>query len=121
MGIEVTVSGDRDLRSALDRLTGRMKTKMSEAVRAEADAVADDERALVPVATGALQAGIDVRSTGEHSAEVGIFDDDLYYAIFVEWGRARAAAQPFATPSAEQSRSRWPSRAADAGKEAAGG
>lgn len=120
-GMNITVDGGNDVKAALSRLTGRMNTTLAEAVQAEAEAVADDERSSVPVRTGELRSGIQVRSTGALSAEVGIFDEALIYAIWIEWGRSRASAQPFATPAAEQSRQRWPSRAAQAGKEAAGG
>lgn len=116
MGIKV--KGERKVLAALDRVGEDARARLSAAVGDQADEISRDEQTRVPVATGALRAGITARQTGELTAEVAIYDPKLKYAIWIEWGRKRAAAQPFATPSAELARNRWPRRAGDAVKDA---
>lgn len=114
----ITVEGGREVAEALRNASNEIVKAAARAVRAEAEAVADTERELVPYISGDLHDGITVRQVGALAAEVGIYDSELIYAIWIEWGRSSASAQPFATPASEQSRQRWPSRAADAVREA---
>lgn len=110
--MSVTIDGVSDVLDALDRIRTDTAAASSDAARQEAEQVADDERGLVPVLSGDLQDGIEVRQIGETSYEVGIYNPALIYGIWIEWGRQSAPAQPFATPAAEQSRARFPSAAA---------
>lgn len=112
--MSIDVSGAAAAVAALRKIPGSVSAGLAQAVHDEAAEIRRDEQAAVPVRTGELQAGIEVRSLGVLSAEVGIFDPDLFWAIWIEWGRSSAVAQPFATPAAEQARVRWPNRAADA-------
>jgi HK97 gp10 family phage protein len=50
------------------------------------------------VDTGAMRSSIHAEMTGELTAEVGVGVD---YAVHVEYGTSRAAAQPFMTPAAD--------------------
>lgn len=118
--MSITINGAAQAVAALGGVEGRLREALAEAVVAEAGEVQTDEQAIVPVASGALQSGIEVTSTGELSAEIGVNDHDLIYAIWVEWGRSNAAAQPFATPAAELSRARWPQRVVDTVQKAVG-
>lgn len=104
-----TVQGIAQLKAALDTTQKEIETAARSAIAAEAQAIRTDERAFVPVLTGELQAGIEARVDGL-TAEVGIWDTKLWWAIFIEWGRSSAAAQPFATPAAEIARRRFPQR-----------
>lgn len=112
--MSVTIDGVDDVKAALDQLRTTTVDASGEAARREADRVADDERGLVPVLSGDLRDGIEVRQTGDTSFEVGIYDLDLFYGVFIEWGRGggRVPAQQFATPAAERSRIRFPAAAA---------
>jgi len=62
-----------------------------------AEKVAADARRLVPVKTGALKKSIEVKKSkykdGGHVVVAG--GGDLFYASFVELGRAGALANPF--------------------------
>lgn len=117
----ISVSGGNHVRAALGKVGPAVRRELAAAVRTEADDIRANEQSNVPVASGDLQAGIDVRQTGDLSAEVGVYDPELIYAVWIEWGRSSAPAQPFATPAAEQARARWPSRAATAVKKGAEG
>lgn len=112
--IGATVRGKRDLRAGVDRVVDNVAAELDDAVRAEARDVLIDELDLVPVETGELLAGIEVwfdRESGDLVAFVGIRDTDLYWAVWIEWGRKNAAAIPFATPASELARKRWPKHA----------
>jgi HK97 gp10 family phage protein len=84
---------------ALDTAIRRLEA-VQEIVAKYANAIAEDARRLVPVKTGALQRSITVHLEGlvaEISAGEG-----LTYAAAVEYGTARAAAQPFLRPAFER-------------------
>lgn len=108
----MTVRGTPELIAALETKQAEIVAAAEAAVAAEARAVHQDERSFVPVLTGELQEGIEARVSGL-TAEVGIWDTDLFWAIWIEWGRKNAAAQPFATPAAELARVRFPQRLED--------
>lgn len=93
----------RELGAAMDRAAAAAAEGVAAGLALTAEAAASVERTLVPVDTGGLRDGIKVKysSTGQ-SAQVGIWDPDLYYALFVEWGTTIRPAVPFATPAAEQ-------------------
>lgn len=112
-------SGIRELKRALDRFEAALHDEIERAVVDEADAVRDDERTRVPVLTGELRDGIEVRRLGALHAQVGIFDSDLFWAVWIEWGRQNAPAQPFAVPAAEAARRRFPRRVEQAARRAA--
>jgi HK97 gp10 family phage protein len=67
--------------------------------------VADDMRSLAPVDTGALRDSIDETSNG---VEVGVD-----YGVYVEYGTAHNAPQPFTVPAISRN---IKSAAADAGR-----
>lgn len=115
----MTVSGGSNVIAALGKVEEEVRAALAAAVQVEARSVQADEQQAVPVATGALQSGITVRQVSELAAEIGIYDPDLIYAIWIEFGRSSAAAQPFATPASELSRNRWPQRAGEAAGRAA--
>lgn len=113
----MTVKGLAQLEQAFRQKADQVEAALTGAVAAEAHDIRDDERRSVPVVTGATRAGIEARVDGL-KAEVGIWNPDLYHAVFIEWGRKNAPAQPFATPAAELARTRWPSRAEAAVRQA---
>ena len=83
-----------------------IKPTLEEAVERTANQVADVERQLVPVDTGALQATIRVEDGATPLARKVIAGDEaagVDYAPAVEYGtdHANYPAQPFVTPAAE--------------------
>lgn len=111
MSLYLRVNGIKDLNATLSRLSADAERMIADAVSDEANEIRDDERRMVPVATGELRSGIRARESGHLEAEIGIWDRALYWAPWIEWGRSNAAAQPFATPAAQRAKKRWPKRA----------
>lgn len=103
--------GIRALQRVCRDFPDEVEKAMAAAVVAEVRDIWDDERSWVPVVSGELQGGIRIRYDDDLHATVGIFDPALFWAVWIEWGRKNAKAQPFATPAAEAARRRWPRRA----------
>lgn len=105
---EIDPGSLREIEGALEAAGKDAVAAVAAGVRRTAEAAAELERSLVPVRTGALRGGITVRysETGA-SAQVGIWDPELYYALFVEWGTSTHPAHPFGTPAAEEASTRF--------------
>lgn len=110
MSVRIAVGGSSRVQADLRALAATVPEALADALTDELDAIALDERRLVPVDTGELRRGIAVRRRSPHRGEVGIFDPDLWWAVFVEWGRRNAAPRPFVIPARELARRRWPAR-----------
>lgn len=82
---------------------------VEDAVAEAAGSIRDDARKLVPQDTGTLHANI-VANVTSMSAEIGVFDKDVFYGQFVEFGTSKQRAQPFMTPAAEMERKRFVNR-----------
>lgn len=109
----MTTPQGRRLGQALDRLFDDLERELTRDVVEEADQIVDDERSWVPVLTGELQSGIEAKTSTLGSnprARVGVFDDRLWWAIYIEYGRKNADAQPFVLPAYMASRRRFPRR-----------
>lgn len=119
IGDELVISAEADgldeLRNAIGKVTDEVRDAIVDAARAEAQQILADERALVPVLTGELHDNLEVwfdtGADGNVSVSIGLRNSELFWAVFIEWGRSSAAAQPFATPASESARKRWPARA----------
>lgn len=113
--IDAKVAGLEQLEAQARQLERKVADAVGDAAKLEAREVLADERKLVPVLTGELRDGLEVwldtDKTGAVTASVGIRNGELFWAVFIEWGRSSAAAQPFATPASELARKRWPKRA----------
>lgn len=86
----------------IPQMPALVKAASARGVQRAAEQVADLARQLSPVDTGALRGSIrvepsapDVRMYVKAGGRGGVD-----YAAFVEYGTARAAAQPFLTPAA---------------------
>ncbi|MCI0687123.1 MAG: HK97 gp10 family phage protein [Sporichthyaceae bacterium] len=111
---KVKIRGLRELQRVLDRLAGDVRDAAADAVREAAEAVQRREQATVATDTGTLRDGIEIRYSDDgRTAEVGVFDPDLYYAEFVEYGTSTAPEQPFARPAAEAARTEFPGTVTD--------
>lgn len=107
----IKVTGTDKLQAQLDQLSDKARKRLQEAVAEAADTVRDDARRRAPRDTGRLQNSIRVDPAADGlSAKVGPQDNDAFYAIWVEWGRKNAPAQPFMTPASELERARFAKR-----------
>lgn len=77
-------------------------------VQQTAEAIAQEAQRLVPVDTGALRTSIEVFGAGGSGARTVEAGQGLDYAAFVEYGTAKAPAQPFMTPAAARHRADLP-------------
>lgn len=94
----MTVSVSLNL-SRLRRVLQGEKAAIDRGARAYADAVADLAEQLAPVDTGALRESIHVED-GDVDGSYKVVAS-VPYAVYVEYGTAHAAAQPFLTPAAQ--------------------
>lgn len=103
----VSIEGLAELSAKLDIVAMKARAAAAEAVREEVNAVESDAKELVPVDTGAAQAGI----VGEAGALDGTVSATARHSKFIEQGTYKDPSQPFMAPAAERSRIRWPARA----------
>ena len=95
------------IRQAKGDVTGALK----QAVGEELHAIATDQRMTAPRGkTGQLVAGI---TTDQPRDLAGRVTQRTVYAIWIEFGRKSAPAQPYIVPSAESARPRFPRRVVD--------
>jgi HK97 gp10 family phage protein len=82
-------------------LVARVEAGTRVAVQSAANQIFTRSKSTVPVDTGALRASARVKPAsgfaGQYTAEV-LFDQ--YYAVFVELGTRKMAAQPYLVPAA---------------------
>jgi HK97 gp10 family phage protein len=88
----------------LDKLFAQLeKIADLDLVSAEIDAVnvfAEEARNLVPVDTGALQITIGVEVEGD-TVNLVAGNEDVNYALYVEMGTIKMAAQPYMRPAVD--------------------
>lgn len=89
--IKVEISGFAET----DAVLSSIRADVADAVRKAAEAVAEEARRMCPVDTGALRNSITVSSDGSRAEVVAGKD----YAVFVEFGTYKTAAQPFLVPA----------------------
>lgn len=111
---------------AIDRMPDEVAKAIEPALMKSADEIANQQRALVPVQTGALRDSIAVTGPGEttpdhsqpggsttvpkNSAVVTAGDTDARYAHLVEFGTPTAQASPYFWPAYRLLRKRSQSR-----------
>ena len=121
MGVKVDVSGADGLKRALRNAGGALEQELSGALEDEAEAVVQDAQSNVRVESGDLRDSISAEVVGM-SADVSPRSDassenaqkHAIKANVNEFGRLRDPGQPYMTPAAENSRTRWPKRAEEA-------
>lgn len=89
--VNLQLTGDNEVRAALQRLGEVGRKHAEKAVHTTALALQNDAKKAAPVDTGALRASISWRKLGGYSAEV--YTDKLYAAA-VEYGRSAGRAMP---------------------------
>jgi len=95
--IRVEVTGVANTLRKFAELEVASKVGVELGQRAAGESVQERAKSLVPVDTGTLQASIETHEDGG-DVLVGTASD---YAVFVEYGTANAAAQPFLRPAAD--------------------
>ncbi|NUP21610.1 MAG: hypothetical protein HOZ81_37210 [Streptomyces sp.] len=111
MAVTARILGAERLQVDLDQLDETIIAALKKAVREAAESVRDDTRATVPRATAHLQEHVDIRyENGGLTAEVGWFDDESYYATYLENGTRSRPARPSLGPALERERGRYRAR-----------
>ena len=95
----------RVLYNHLPRIKAAMPGAIAETVREAALKGVIYAKDVTPVDTGALKASIKPKKLDETTWEYGPHTD---YAIYVEFGTRKMAAQPYVRPSAEKLRAEYP-------------
>lgn len=110
--LSIDVDGMRDLRQGLRKTKDGMLRVGKLTTRQTLEAIRDQSKKDVPVGeTGRLRDGINIQiDKDELSGSVGMFDPDVDYAEFVEYGTSKQAQQPFMTPAVEDARRKLPQR-----------
>ncbi|WP_432193812.1 HK97-gp10 family putative phage morphogenesis protein [Streptomyces sp. bgisy027] len=112
----VTITGLARLRQRLEDLPDELKQALAKGVKESAEAVRDDVKRNVPVDTSGrdnrhLKDTVDIRYRDDDLvADVGWFDQQDFYAVFVERGTRRQAAQPTLHPALERERGQYRAR-----------
>lgn len=107
----IRVEGAGKLRATLKGLPGTVRKAAQDAIADSAQAIKADGRAGSRVDTAHLRDGVAIRRDADGlGARIGVFDDDLYYGQFQEFGTSSIPAKPFMTPAAESERRRLPGR-----------
>ncbi|WP_406262572.1 HK97 gp10 family phage protein [Streptomyces chartreusis] len=115
-GSTVRINGMARLRGRLEDLPDEIKEALKKGVRESAEAVRDDTARTVPVDTSGrdsrhLKDTVDIRYDEDGLiAQVGWFGQTDFYAVFVEYGTRRQAAQPSLHPALERERGKYRAR-----------
>lgn len=92
------------LQSRLPQIAEALRPRVSAAVKAGAELVAQEARQRVPVQTGTLRDAIRAERTDAAQYTVIAGDKDAFYGHLVEFGTSRTAPRPFLTPAVEAKR-----------------
>jgi HK97 gp10 family phage protein len=112
----VTITGLARLRQRLEDLPDDIKQALAKGVKESAESVRDDVKRNVPVDqsgrdTHHLKDTVDIRYRDQDLvADVGWFDQEDFYAFFLERGTRRQEAQPSLHPALERERGRYQAR-----------
>lgn len=115
----VTVNGIARLKRRLEDLPDEIRQALAKGVQKSSEAIAEDVARNVPVDTSGrdshhLKDTVDIRYREDGLiAEIGWFDQQDYYAAFVEYGTRRQPAQPSLHPALQRERGRYASRLTD--------
>jgi len=87
------------LKSKLPAIRAELRPRVSAAVKAGAESVAEAARGRAPEETGALKKSIEVKRKGPamYAVDVGVF-----YAHWQEFGSHHQPARPFLVPALEE-------------------
>jgi HK97 gp10 family phage protein len=91
------------LKSRLPQIAATLDPRVTAAMRAGAEAIEQEAKARVTVASGDLRDAIHTEVDGD-DVYVMAGDDDVFYGHFVEFGTTRTPARPFLVPALEARR-----------------
>jgi hypothetical protein len=94
--MSVDIIGNRVILDNLDKLPAIIQAAVHEKMEDAATVGLQVAEAVVPVDTGFLRSRLDVEVTEDQI----ILTDDADYAVFIELGTSKMAAQPFLVPGA---------------------
>jgi hypothetical protein len=95
------VSGVTIKHNTLGRIAAGLTPKLSQVVQKTGFDMVETEQALSRVATGAMRAGWTFEMTDDLH---GVNYNPVEYTVYNEYGTSSTAAQPMATPAADQHR-----------------
>ena len=95
MSVKISVNGVSEFQVAIDKLDEGLQAKVFECLAAWAASVKEEAMRLVPVKTGYLRSTIYATVQGW----VATIGASATYAIFVEMGTRRMAAEPYLWPA----------------------
>ena len=99
--LSAKLSGMERLVAQLNAYRTQAAAKIDEALALSAEQIADDAKALAPVASGATRDSIEAAKNSYQRYKVAATSP---YALFLEFGTVHMAAQPFLFPSFEKNR-----------------
>lgn len=108
---KVTISGRAGVQASLDRVLTTVEAEVADVVQESAEAVREGWQQRVAFDTGVLHDGIEIQYAADGlSADIGVFDPELYYVDFVENGSSTQPAQPAARPAVADEERELPRR-----------
>lgn len=81
--------------NGLSDIANNIENNFADIIGQGAQTVCESAKSLCPVDTGRLQSSINVQSGGNTAA----ISADTEYAVFVEFGTSKMAAQPYLVPA----------------------
>lgn len=110
-GATVRIVGIRQLRERLEELAPQLVEASKRTVEASGEAIRDETRRNVRVATGNLRDKVAITYSSNHlKASVGWKDRADWYAAVHEFGTQSIPAQPALGPALEAERARFEAR-----------
>lgn len=106
MKMSSKIVGLPEAERAVARIGAKTRVAAEEAIALEAEEIRAGMAALAPKKTGALAGSFHVVATGLNA----VVQTLVRYAMFVERGTGHGRAQPYALPTAEVARPRFPAR-----------
>lgn len=96
MPVTVTITKNR-----IGSILGDMRRAAAEVVKETAEQLAEADKQLVPVLTGALRDSIRIEPQDDLHTTVIEGNSEIDYGTYVEFGTRRQVAQPHFTPACE--------------------
>ena len=82
--------------NGLSDIANNIENNFADIIGQGAQTVCESAKSLCPVDTGRLQSSINVQSGGNTAV---VISADTEYAVFVEFGTSKMAAQPYLVPA----------------------
>lgn len=96
--MQIHIEGMENVQAVLEQKMNNITEKLSEGVAGSCKVVEADAKAMCPVDTGELRKSI----TSEVSGTTGVVGTNKEYAMYVEFGTYKMAAQPYLVPALKE-------------------